>query len=70
MLEVEDNGVGMKAEQIEEIMYANKSHANSLGIKETNEKIKIIYGIHYGIRIVSHFGEGTLISIKIPITKN
>lgn len=67
MLEVEDNGVGMNAEQIDDILFANKSHTNGLGIQETNEKIKIIYGIQYGIRITSNIGEGTIITIKLPI---
>ena len=60
---VEDNGVGMQQEDAEKILtYQTKGY----GIKNVNDRIKLLYGEDYGISIRSILGEGTTVEIKIP----
>lgn len=63
LFSVEDNGIGMTQKKIDEIMHFNKS---SIGIKNTDKRIKILFGKQYGLQIYSQPGEGTIVIVKIP----
>lgn len=68
---VEDDGVGMSQEKINEIMNGRKKEEklrglSSVGIKNVDERIKLNYGRDYGIRIVSELGEYTKVYVTIP----
>lgn len=60
---VEDNGCGISQEKIAEIM---KQKTNSIGILNTDKRLRIIYGTEYGISIQSQVGEGTTVLVRIP----
>lgn len=60
---VEDNGCGMTQQRIREIM---EFTGTSIGLANTDRRIKILYGSMYGIGIHSQLGEGTMITITIP----
>ena len=71
MLIIEDNGVGMEEEKIEEILsgkYDSGEHANSNGIGLLNSDKRLIhqFGSGYRLKIESEVNQGTRISIKIP----
>lgn len=63
-LSVEDNGVGMEEEVAQSIL-TRKS--KGYGVRNVNERIKLTYGPDYGLTIKSKEGEGTKITIKMPI---
>lgn len=63
-LSVEDNGVGMDAETAKKIL-TRKS--KGYGVRNVNERIKLMYGAQYGLIIESKEGEGTKITVKIPV---
>lgn len=67
-----DNGVGMKQEDIDVIMEDNRVdyRKKSFGLKGTHERIRLYFGDQYGIRIQSSEGEGTDISILMPLLKH
>lgn len=68
--EVNDNGIGMKEEQIEELrgkQKPGKEHFTGIGIKNVDDRIKLIYGMDYGIWVDSKEGEGTAITIFLPV---
>ena len=44
-----------------------KKLKGGIGIKNVDERIKLIYGEEFGVKIVSEKGYGTIVSIKIPI---
>ena len=68
---VEDNGCGMDGEKLEEVQRnlndfdnLDKTH---IGISNVNQRIRIRYGENYGVTIESNLGEGTTVTIKLPI---
>ncbi len=68
--EVQDNGVGMTPEQVEQLVerlkHSMTEGSHGLGLRNVNERIKLYYGDQYGIRVASEFGKGTLIRIELP----
>lgn len=60
---VEDNGIGMGEEKITEVMSREQS---SIGVKNVDKRIKLIFGYDYGVNINSGIGKGTRIIISIP----
>jgi two-component system, sensor histidine kinase YesM len=68
IIEIIDNGVGMEVTDINKIK--RKKLKGGIGIKNVDERIKLIYGEEFGVKIVSEKGYGTIVSIKIPINKS
>ncbi len=68
---VEDNGVGMEAEELEklrrEIMRPCQETEKGFGLANVNERIRMNFGMQYGMRIDSVKNEGTRVSITIPM---
>ncbi len=66
ILEVEDNGIGMSREKIDEILRHDITDRHGIGVKNVDDRIKIYFGDRYGITITSEPDEGTCVSIRIP----
>lgn len=60
---VQDNGVGMAPEVIEEVL-THQGH--SYGISNVSQRIQLYYGTSYGLEITSIPQEGTCMSIRLP----
>ena len=66
-LVVADDGIGMSAEQIHNILQQEKQNrGSSFGLWGTMERIRIFYGKDDCFEIESEPGEGTRISLRIP----
>ncbi|MBP1990745.1 cache domain-containing sensor histidine kinase [Paenibacillus eucommiae] len=69
-LQVVDDGMGIDAEQVTKINKELKEKYNlvsqHIGIKNVNQRIKLIFGEQYGLHVASSQGEGTEISITLP----
>ena len=63
---VQDNGVGMTAEQIESIMQRGPHDRTGIGIKNVNDRLKIYFGKNYGLHITSEPDVGTCVEIRMP----
>ena len=63
---VQDNGVGMSAEQIEAIMQRGPKDRTGIGIKNVNDRLKIYFGKNYGLHISSEPDVGTCVEIRMP----
>lgn len=63
---IEDNGVGMDEEQIEELLKKEPGDKTGIGIKNVNDRIKIYFGEEYGVEIESEPDEGTRVRITMP----
>lgn len=67
---VEDNGLGMSAEQIEQIMSENskdRKSFNGIGIVNVNERIRLFFGEEYGLHYESKQGEYTRVIFRLPV---
>lgn len=67
---VEDNGIGMDAEAINEKLLENDletvEKGTSIGIYNINARMKMLYGKENGVSIKSKVGEGTTVYLTIP----
>jgi sensor histidine kinase YesM len=61
VIEVADNGVGMQPDRIE-----SPSGDHGIGLRNVNERLRVIYGANYQLRLHSVPGQGTLARIEIP----
>jgi two-component system LytT family sensor kinase len=60
VIEVIDNGVGIPADR----MTSDAEHG--IGLRNVNERLRVIYGANYQLRLHSVPGEGTSARIEIP----
>lgn len=73
ILTVEDNGVGMKAESLNQQFEENNleyvEKGDSIGLHNINARIKLLFGPAYGVSIESELGKGTKVTVTIPSKK-
>lgn len=71
-IEIRDDGIGMPPEKLQEmqtlLLDKNYDSTKYVGIINTNARLKLQYGSEYGITINSHEQDGTIVSLRIPIT--
>lgn len=67
---VEDNGVGMTAEKIRQLLQTEDTKENetrtSIGIHNINMRLKMLYGEEYGLSITSEIDKGTCVMLNVP----
>lgn len=63
LLRVEDNGMGMEQSVAESLV---TYQAEGYGLKNVNDRICLLYGEEYKIRITSSVGKGTVVEMRIP----
>lgn len=67
---VEDNGLGMRPEQVERLFtdtaYEPSRRGSGIGVRNVNERIRLYFGENYGLEIDSEPDEGTRIYIHLP----
>lgn len=72
MVRVRDNGVGMSPEVCrsllaeEDLTEVRKEKSTSVGLRNINARMKMLYGEKYGLRIESKEEEGTCVTLTIP----
>lgn len=70
IFEVEDNGIGMKEEDLrflqEEIKKPCKETEKGFGLANVNERLRMNYGSEYGLSVFSERGKGTRVLVRIP----
>lgn len=70
--EIVDNGLGMDEDQISKLYNsgsAKSKHFTGIGIKNVDDRIKLLYGNCYGVIIKSELGAGTTINVTLPLIK-
>jgi two-component system LytT family sensor kinase len=60
VIEVIDNGVGMRPEQLD------PQRGHGIGLRNVHERLRVIYGANSGLKLQSVLGEGTSARIEIP----
>ena len=68
-LHVSDNGKGMTGEELARLrakLADPQTDGDSIGLKNVNQRCHLCYGSHYGLRIDSQTGQGTVVTLTIP----
>lgn len=74
VLSVRDNGVGMTAGKLDDLLRQldagpAEPPPERIGIKNVHDRLKLQYGDGYGLRIFSKPGEGTTVQLTLPEKK-
>nr|WP_308628827.1 sensor histidine kinase [uncultured Eisenbergiella sp.] len=71
-LEIMDNGIGIPPAILDHIMDVSRENTGQgltkIGLKNIEDRIKMIYGPDYGLSITSTSGYGTQVTISLPVT--
>lgn len=68
-LSVEDNGMGMSEDVVENILTDNSKvpkHGSGVGLINVHSRIQLMFGSEYGLEVYSEPDEGTKVVIHIP----
>lgn len=73
LISVIDNGVGIEENKLiiinGKLNDFNEDDEQRIGLCNVNQRIKLLYGEHYGVVIESEKNEGTIVVINLPIDK-
>ena len=74
LLEVSDNGDGIPADKINEILSddVQENNHNSIGIKNIQNRLRLLFGQRYGLEIKSPNkpNMGTTVRLRFPMEQN
>ncbi|UOY92235.1 sensor histidine kinase [Ectobacillus sp. JY-23] len=73
-LYIKDDGVGMSEERLTQVrnnlkteqQYPIETQKKSIGLRNVNERIQVLYGKMYGLQVYSVKGAGTTVEVKLP----
>lgn len=67
-IEVSDNGIGMNEERLEQLRNGDESVSRAgYGLSNVTKRIQLYFGEGYNLKISSVQGEGTKVSIELPV---
>lgn len=69
ILSVKDNGIGIPPEEVELLLTDSnraRKQGSGVGLVNVNNRIQILFGKEYGVKIESELDEGTEVFISIP----
>lgn len=71
VLTVQDNGVGMTDEQVNQLeeAFEGKRAPVSYGLHNVHQRIRLTYGNPYGLHVESCLQDGTTVTIRLPMEK-
>ncbi len=71
VIEIADDGIGMARERKESMLKGERQaeHFTGIGVKNVDERLKLLYGMAYGISIESEENAGTTVTVEIPFSK-
>ncbi len=70
-IKIADDGVGMRQEAATKavVQETKGEHYSGIGIHNVHERLKLIYGNEYGVRIESGENKGTIVKITLPVKR-
>ncbi|UKS30923.1 sensor histidine kinase [Paenibacillus sp. HWE-109] len=69
-VQVEDNGNGISPQRLKELalfLQDEELEGESFGLRSINQRLKLLYGSEYGVKLHSQPGQGTVIDIWLPM---
>ncbi len=67
LLQVEDDGLGIDSVRLAEILTPEQPKTTSIGLRNIDGRLRMLYGESYRLAIESEAGRGACVKIKIPI---
>lgn len=67
---IKDNGKGFDTSILEPMKNIREDKLDKIGIHNVIERIRLNYGIAYGMDIASTIGKGTVVTLKLPFIRN
>ena len=70
VISVRDNGNGMSSETLADIFNCDKTEHKGLskiGLYNVRRRILLSYGSSYGVEVGSYPGEGTVVTLRLPV---
>lgn len=70
ILRISDNGKGMTPDQLDalrENLASTEITKNGIGLRNVNQRCQLCYGHEYGIHIDSKLGNGTVVTLTVPL---
>ena len=64
---VYDDGLGIEEKVMEKILLLGYGKGTGVGLTNVNERLKVLYGPSYALKMESVPGEGTRIYLRIPV---
>jgi LytS/YehU family sensor histidine kinase len=69
-INVIDNGRGIASEELDHVIKIGYGKGSGIGLSNVNDRLKGLYGKDHELEIASTEGEGTTISLRIPISRS
>ncbi len=70
LLQVTDDGVGMPPERLEQLRRAmERQERVGFGLSAVHERLRLFFGLEYGLSVSSRPGVGTTVTARIPAVK-
>ena len=69
IIQISDDGIGIEKEVLPLILKDNnlQTKGSGYGLKNINQRIKLLYGESYGLSFTSNYGFGTTVEITLPV---
>jgi two-component system LytT family sensor kinase len=67
VVEVKDNGIGIRARDMDKIFEPGFGKGIGVGLHNVNERLKNLYGREYGLKVISAEGTGTVVIMRVPL---
>lgn len=67
---VEDDGAGMDTQRLSQVLEnlsGEQSNGPSIGLNNVHQRIRLYYGESYGLKIESALGQGTRVTLRLPV---
>jgi two-component system sensor histidine kinase YesM len=71
VFKVEDNGIGMNEEELKKLRLLISGELvqddqSGFGMANVEKRLRMLYGPSYGMTVESTYGEGTVVTVRIP----
>jgi two-component system, LytTR family, sensor kinase len=66
VIEVEDNGLGMSEDRLEQALGGVGGPDGGIGLRNVAERLRVMYGDRSGLHLTSTPGRGTIVRVEIP----
>jgi signal transduction histidine kinase len=67
LLQVQDNGPGINATRLAEILNPEQDNNHSIGLRNVDKRLQALYGQEHRLLVESEVGHGTRVQIRIPL---